>query len=221
MTEPLQIRALLEDATRRLETLSDSPRLDAELLLARAIDMPRSYLFAHPEEPLDELAVGRFEADLGRRLAIEGPLVLPDDLETAGPEEVGERLANLIEAARPAFAGVAGGAGEASARLEARASGLAAASERQRRESESEKRTGVGLGDHRRRRFLLLLFLLLRLRLEEIEAAVGVTREVDPTKGTGPAERSRRDPISPAESIQRVPPAWGSGDCSREVVMRP
>ena len=71
MTEPLQIRALLEDATRRLEPLSDSPRLDAELLLARAIDMPRSYLFAHPEEPLDELAVGRFEAALGRRLAGE------------------------------------------------------------------------------------------------------------------------------------------------------
>jgi release factor glutamine methyltransferase len=71
MTETLQIRALLEDATRRLEPLSDSPRLDAELLLARAIDMPRSYLFAHPEEPLDELAVGRFEAALGRRLAGE------------------------------------------------------------------------------------------------------------------------------------------------------
>jgi release factor glutamine methyltransferase len=71
MTESLQIRALLEDATRRLEALSESPRLDAELLLARAIDMPRSYLFAHPEESLDELAVGRFEAALGRRLAGE------------------------------------------------------------------------------------------------------------------------------------------------------
>jgi release factor glutamine methyltransferase len=71
MTDPPQIRALLEDATRSLEALSESPRLDAELLLARAIDMPRSYLFAHPEEPLDALAVGRFEAALGRRLAGE------------------------------------------------------------------------------------------------------------------------------------------------------
>ena len=71
MTDALQIRALLENATRRLAALSESPRLDAELLLARAIDMPRSYLFAHPEEPLDELAVGRFEAALGRRLAGE------------------------------------------------------------------------------------------------------------------------------------------------------
>ena len=71
MTEPLQIRAILEDAARRLEALSESPRLDAELLLARAIDMPRSYLFAHPEEPLDELAIRRFEEMVGRRLAGE------------------------------------------------------------------------------------------------------------------------------------------------------
>ena len=71
MNDPVTIRAILEDATRRLEALSDSARLDAELLLARAIDMPRSYLFAHPEEPLDELAVGRFEEALRRRLAGE------------------------------------------------------------------------------------------------------------------------------------------------------
>jgi release factor glutamine methyltransferase len=71
MNDPLQIRAILEDATRRLEALSDSARLDAELLLARAIDMPRSYLFAHPDEPLDELAVNRFREALDRRLAGE------------------------------------------------------------------------------------------------------------------------------------------------------
>ena len=71
MTNPLQISDVLEDARRRLEALSDSARLDAELLLARAIDMPRSYLFAHPEEPLDELAIARFRETLGRRLAGE------------------------------------------------------------------------------------------------------------------------------------------------------
>jgi release factor glutamine methyltransferase len=71
MADPLEISAILADATRRLEAVSDSARLDAELLLARAIDMPRSYLFAHPEEPLDELAVDRFEQALGRRLAGE------------------------------------------------------------------------------------------------------------------------------------------------------
>jgi release factor glutamine methyltransferase len=71
MADPLEISAILDDAARRLEAVSDSARLDAELLLARAIDMPRSYLFAHPEEPLDELAVARFEDALGRRLAGE------------------------------------------------------------------------------------------------------------------------------------------------------
>ena len=71
MNDPTTIRAVLEDATRRLEALSDSPRLDAELLLARAIDMPRSYLFAHPEEPLDAHSVHRFGEALGRRLAGE------------------------------------------------------------------------------------------------------------------------------------------------------
>ncbi len=71
MTDPLQIRTILDDATRRLEVLGDSARLDAELLLARAIDVPRSYLFAHPEEPLDALAAGRFAAALDRRLGGE------------------------------------------------------------------------------------------------------------------------------------------------------
>jgi release factor glutamine methyltransferase len=71
MNDPLNIRDVLEDATRRLEALSDAARLDAELLLARAIDMPRSYLFAHPEEPLDELTIGRFGEALDRRLAGE------------------------------------------------------------------------------------------------------------------------------------------------------
>ncbi len=71
MNDPLYIHDVLADATRRLEALSDSARLDAELLLARAIDMPRSYLFAHPEEPLDELTVDRFRESLDRRLAGE------------------------------------------------------------------------------------------------------------------------------------------------------
>lgn len=71
MTDHLQISAILDDATERLTAVSDSARLDAELLLARAIDMPRSYLFAHPEEVLDELAVARFQAAFERRLAGE------------------------------------------------------------------------------------------------------------------------------------------------------
>jgi release factor glutamine methyltransferase len=68
MTDPIRIDKALADATRRLESVSESPRLDAELLLARAIDTTRSYLFAHPDDTLDALAAERFEESLARRV---------------------------------------------------------------------------------------------------------------------------------------------------------
>jgi release factor glutamine methyltransferase len=68
MTDPIRIDKALADATRRLNDVSDSPRLDAELLLARAIDTTRSYLFAHPEDTLDALAAERFDESLARRV---------------------------------------------------------------------------------------------------------------------------------------------------------
>ena len=55
----------------RLGAVSDSPRLDAELLLALAIDVERSYLYAHPDDTLDPLAAKRVDAMLERRLAGE------------------------------------------------------------------------------------------------------------------------------------------------------
>jgi release factor glutamine methyltransferase len=60
--------AAIADATDRLSKVSDSARLDAEMLLCRTIDMPRSYLFAHPEDELDDLTRDRFEALMQRRL---------------------------------------------------------------------------------------------------------------------------------------------------------
>jgi release factor glutamine methyltransferase len=60
LNEFVKIEVALADAIKRLTPVSDSPRLDAELLLARALDVPRSYLFAHPEDELDAAAVGRF-----------------------------------------------------------------------------------------------------------------------------------------------------------------
>lgn len=72
--QPLESRPiaeLLRDAVRRLESVSNSARLDAELLLARAIDVPRSYLVAHPEDTLDPAAIGRLGESLARRLAGE------------------------------------------------------------------------------------------------------------------------------------------------------
>lgn len=66
-----RIDALLGDAVERLAPVSDSARLDAEILLSRCIDMPRSYLFAHPEDVLDDAAFARFDTLVKRRLGGE------------------------------------------------------------------------------------------------------------------------------------------------------
>lgn len=71
MTDPLTIATVVASATDRLAAVSESPRLDAELLVARAIDMPRAYLFAHPEDVLDAGARKRLEDTLRRRIAGE------------------------------------------------------------------------------------------------------------------------------------------------------
>ena len=63
-----RIDLILGDAVTRLAAASDSPRLDAELLLCHSIDLPRSYLFAHPEDVLDNTTFDRFDALLRRRL---------------------------------------------------------------------------------------------------------------------------------------------------------
>jgi release factor glutamine methyltransferase len=64
----IRLDAAIADATNRLSKVSDSARLDAEMLLCQTIDMPRSYLFAHPEDELDDLTRDRFEALMQRRL---------------------------------------------------------------------------------------------------------------------------------------------------------
>jgi release factor glutamine methyltransferase len=67
----MRLDAAIRDAAERLAPASESPRLDAEILLCRTIDMPRSYLFAHPEDALDDLARDRFEELVVRREAGE------------------------------------------------------------------------------------------------------------------------------------------------------
>jgi release factor glutamine methyltransferase len=71
MSESARIDAVVGGATRRLSAVSDSPRLDAEILLGLSIDMPRSYLFAHPEDTLDEAASARLNGLIERRLSGE------------------------------------------------------------------------------------------------------------------------------------------------------
>ena len=65
----MRLDAAIADAAERLADASESPRLDAEILLCRTIDMPRSYLFAHPEDELDDVTKSRFEEVLARREA--------------------------------------------------------------------------------------------------------------------------------------------------------
>ena len=63
----MRLDAAIAGATEALSGVSESPRLDAEILLCRSIDMPRSYLFAHPEDELDDLTAARFGAAVERR----------------------------------------------------------------------------------------------------------------------------------------------------------
>ena len=67
----MRLDAAIADAAERLSQASESPRLDAEILLCQTIDMPRSYLFAHPEDELDELTAQRFADLLERRIGGE------------------------------------------------------------------------------------------------------------------------------------------------------
>lgn len=62
----MRIDAVLERAIEELQ-VSESPGIDAEILLARALDVARSYLYAHPEDVLDEAAAGRFFDAVARR----------------------------------------------------------------------------------------------------------------------------------------------------------
>lgn len=70
----MRIDAWLAQASARLnqaEQPSDSPRLDAELLLLHLLDKPRSFLFAWPDKTLDEAQLVQLEHLLARREAGE------------------------------------------------------------------------------------------------------------------------------------------------------
>lgn len=61
------IETALSDAARTLSAVSDSPRLDAEALLAWVLGTPRSYLFTHPDKELRDRPASDFSAAIGRR----------------------------------------------------------------------------------------------------------------------------------------------------------
>ena len=60
MHEWVRIDEALVTATERLRPVSDSARLDAEILLARTLDVERSYLYGHPEDTMDDASRSLF-----------------------------------------------------------------------------------------------------------------------------------------------------------------
>ena len=77
MKSAASLRDLLRDVAARLEAVSESPRLDAELLLAQAIDVSRSYFFSHPEDVPDDAALARLAHNVERRLGGEPSVSWP------------------------------------------------------------------------------------------------------------------------------------------------
>ncbi len=68
----MTIQALLANAKRQLiESGSDSPSLDAALLLCHVLQKPRSYLLTWPDKRLDADTISAFEVLLARRIAGE------------------------------------------------------------------------------------------------------------------------------------------------------
>jgi release factor glutamine methyltransferase len=63
-----EISQLLDEGIARLRRVTDQPRHEAEILLAAALDKPRSWLIAHPEQRiLDCDATDRYESHVTRR----------------------------------------------------------------------------------------------------------------------------------------------------------
>ena len=65
-SDPVSIKQLLEQATRRLNT--ESARLDAEVLLGHVLQKPRSHFHAWPEKRLPADSLEQFDQLLQRRL---------------------------------------------------------------------------------------------------------------------------------------------------------
>jgi release factor glutamine methyltransferase len=79
--EALPVAELLALGLKLLRTSSDSPRLDAEMLLAHELRCPRSHLLSHAEETVPPASVASFEALLARRQAGEPVAYLTGERE--------------------------------------------------------------------------------------------------------------------------------------------
>ena len=85
MARPMRTDVLLSAAIERLaEAGVDTPKLDAEILLARASGVSRTSLFTWPEKEITEEACAQFEAWLSRRVDHEPVAYLLGDQEFYG-----------------------------------------------------------------------------------------------------------------------------------------
>lgn len=64
----MNIRQLIDTASQQLNAISDSPRLDAEILLAHSLGKNRSWLITWPENTPDETLLQQFQQLLQQRL---------------------------------------------------------------------------------------------------------------------------------------------------------
>jgi len=63
----ITIGEILRDAVLRLQSVTDSPHLEAEVLLAHLLERPRVWLLAHPEAALTAAQATHYTAWLARR----------------------------------------------------------------------------------------------------------------------------------------------------------
>jgi len=103
------VEALLRDAVHRLRAAgSETPRLDAEVLLAGVLGIDRTGVIAHPEAPVGDGAAERFAAAVARREAGEPvayirevkefmALAFAADARALIPRPETERLVELAE----------------------------------------------------------------------------------------------------------------------------
>jgi release factor glutamine methyltransferase len=103
-------QAMLQEGVERLRTAgSETPRLDAELLLGDAVGVGRTVILAHPDAPVGADAADRYRATLERRAAGEPVayirglkefygLAFAVDRRALIPRPETERLVELAEA---------------------------------------------------------------------------------------------------------------------------
>lgn len=61
------LATLHQDAIRSLQDVSDSARLDAELLIAHVLDLPRTRFITQPDTPIDANQLDKVQATLAQR----------------------------------------------------------------------------------------------------------------------------------------------------------